>query len=41
MSAITTCHGQNLPRLGYDQNGGRVFEVAGAKYVFWRVDADT
>ena len=41
VSAVTMCGGEDLPRLGYDANGGRVFEVAGAKYVFWGVDADT
>lgn len=39
--AVTASNGERLPKLGYDQNGGRVFEVGGAKYVFWGVDADT
>lgn len=29
------------PRLGFDNNHGRVFQLGSAKYVFWGVDADT
>lgn len=30
-----------IPRLGFDKNKGRVFELGAKKYVFWGVDADT
>jgi len=30
-----------IPKLGFDKNQGRVFELDARKYVFWGVDADT
>jgi len=41
LCAATLVQADGLPRLGSDANGGPVFEAAGAKHVFWGIDADT